>query len=314
MQNSVVIIGASIADVIGMPNEPLKKGDSTPGKVLVSPGGVARNIAENIKRLGENVTLISAFGNDLFGKNIMFHSREIDIDIKHSIINNEKATSFYLLITNDSGNLELAISDTSIIEEISHHYIKIKSSLIREHKLIVVDTNLPTDTLHFITENFQNQPIFIDLVSASKAKKVIDIIGKFHTIKPNIIEAEILSGIKYEKESDLLKMRDFFLNKGVKQLFISMNSKGSFFANSETYGRVSGSEINPINSSGAGDAYMSGLIYCFLNKKLIEETACFAASCSLVALFHEKAVNPEISVNLVTETINKYSIKNYKLI
>jgi pseudouridine kinase len=310
MLNKVIIIGASIVDVIGMPLLPLKKGDSTPGKVLVSAGGVARNIAENIQRIGINVTLISAIGNDLFGKVIVTNANELKININQSIIHNEKPTSFYLLITNDSGNPELAISDTSIIEVISQSFIESKRDLIEKHKIIVIDTNLPTETINYLAESFNNQDIFIDLVSTAKAKKAKELIGKFHTIKPNIEEAEVLSDIKYNNENDLLKMRDYFLHKGVKQLFISMGEKGSFYANSEIHGIISGRNVSIVNSSGAGDAYMAGLIYSYLKDKTIKETACFASACSLIAMQKESAVNPQISLKMINNYIKKYLNQN----
>jgi pseudouridine kinase len=310
MQNKVIIIGASIVDIVGIPILPLKKGDSIPGKVLISAGGVARNIAENSKRMEINLTFISAIGNDMFGNVILKSANEIKIDIKESIIHDKKPTSFYLLITNNSGNPELAISDTSIIEEISQNFIELKRNIIEKHKIIVIDTNLPTETIHYIAESFNNQNIFIDLVSTTKAKKAKEVIGKFHTIKPNIEEAEILTDIKYFKESDLLKMRDFFLNKGVKQLFISMGENGSFYANNETHGIIRGKKIPIVNSSGAGDAYMAGLIYSYLNCKTIKETACFASSCSIIATQNESAVNPEISITMINNYIKKYFNKN----
>ncbi len=308
MQKSIVIIGSSNIDISGFPQQHLIKNDSSPGSITISAGGVARNIAENISRLGVKPTFISALGSDLFGKYLKNNAKEINIDIKHCIIHKYKPTSAYMLIANDMGNVEQAISDTNIIEEVSPDFIRSKTDVINKHKIIVIDTNLSVETISHIVENFDKLPIFIDLVSTTKAVKVKKNIGKFHTVKANVQEAEALSGTKYKTENDLLKFMDFFLNKGVNQLFISMGSKGSFYANHQINGIIEGVKVDVVNSSGAGDAFISGLVYCYLQKMSVIETARFAAACSLITLQTEKAVNPEISVELVNEYILKYAI------
>ncbi len=106
-----------------IPSIPLQVGESTPGRVVLSPGGVARNIAENVRRLGIGVSFITALGEDMFGRNMLNQCRDIGIDLQHSILHDKKPTSFYLLITNTEGNPELAVADTSIISEITSIYL-----------------------------------------------------------------------------------------------------------------------------------------------------------------------------------------------
>ncbi len=307
-KKTVIVIGGALADITGIPNKILIQGDSNPGKISISSGGVARNIAENLVRLDVNVNFITALGKDIFGNNIMSDCQNLNIDIKDSIIHDELPTAFYLLIVNEKGNLDVGISDTQIIKEINVDYIQTKKNIISQYDIIVLDTNLNVETIKYIVEAFPDKKIFIDLVSIAKALKIKDFIGKFHTIKPNLTESEAITGIKYENETDLIKMKNWFLSKGIKQIFISLGEKGCYFANEKESGLVKGKTVDSINASGAGDAFMSGIIASEVEERSIYESACFATGSAVAALSHTKAVNPNISQKLIFQIIKKYNI------
>lgn len=88
----------------------------------------------------------------------------------------------------------------------------------------------PEELIHYVLDSFRNTEFFLDTVSTTKAKKIISKIGRFHTIKPNKIEAELLSGISIETQDDLERAADYFLDKGVQRVFITLGSKGVFYS------------------------------------------------------------------------------------
>jgi pseudouridine kinase len=229
-EKKILVIGASIIDLTGSPEDKLIYGDSCNGSIHISHGGVGRNIAESLSRLGLKTDLMTALGNDLFGKKIQFDSRNIGIDLHSSIFDDNLSTSVYLLVNNHFGDIEFGISDTEVIKLIDKQYIDKNYKFISDFETIVTETNLSKETLYYLTECFSDKKLFIDLVTQQKAEKVKEIIGKFYAIKPNIGEAEHLTGIKYKQQTDLFRMRDYFLKQGVKKIFISMSKQGSFFA------------------------------------------------------------------------------------
>lgn len=308
MQKKITVIGASILDVTGVPNAELIQGDSNPGHVFITPGGVGRNIAENLALLDLNVNLISAIGSDEWGNILLEMCKKANIKTENSIFPKNEATALYLSINNLQNNLELAVVNTDITNCITANFLNQKNSFIKNSDLIVAETNLSRETLEYIAENYSEVPVFLDLVSIIKAKKVKDFIGKFHTIKPNLAEAEMLTGIQMKTQKDLLLMADFFVKKGVKQTFITMGKDGCFYASQKERGFIEGIDLKTKNSSGAGDAYISGLIYSFLNKKDIKETAIFATAMSLAAIIDKNSVNPNISQNYINNIIKKYDI------
>jgi len=313
MNKSVIVIGGALADIMGSPTEKLIMADSNPGKIRISPGGVGRNIMENLARFGANVSFITALGKDMFGREIIKNLENLNVDYQQTIEHETLPTAFYLLVVNELGKLEVGISDTEIVKEININHIAKNQAYIAQKDIIVLDANLELETIEYIVENNPDKKIFIDLVSIAKAKKLKKMIGSFHTIKPNLTEAEILTGIKFNNHSDILKMKDWFLNKGVKQVFISMGEKGAFYANEEEQGIIKAEKIDVVTVSGAGDAFMSGLIFSETKGEDIQTATRFASASAVVALSEAFAVNPKMSESLVYETMGKIRFTSHKL-
>lgn len=295
----VVVIGAALADITGFSSEALILKDSNPGKIRFSDGGVGRNIAENLVRLGCQVELITAFGVDVYAQILKKHCLDYGIDISNSKVSSSHSTATYLSINNQYGDMELAIADTDIMDEITPRFIADKYESIERADCIVVDTNLSVETLDFISMKYEHKALFIDLVSTTKAKKASSFLGRFHTIKPNLIEAEHLSGIVYKVSEDLKTMLQFFMNQGIKQVFITQGEEGCFYGNAFEFSTIHTKKSKILSSSGAGDAFMAGLVFSYLYEFNMKETATFATAMSLANLQSEKVVNPQLDLELI---------------
>ena len=140
--NYITVIGGSNIDIQGVPNKSLVLFDSNPGKVDISLGGVGRNIADNICRLGINTKLISAIGNDLYGNQILSECRSYGIDVEDCYVSNEYPTSMYVSILNDDNDMQVAISHMDILDKLDLDYITSKHQQINDSLAIVIDTNL----------------------------------------------------------------------------------------------------------------------------------------------------------------------------
>ena len=304
-ENYVTVIGGSNMDIQGSPNNPLVMYDSNPGKVDISMGGVGRNIAENLSRLNVNTKLISAIGNDLYGNTILSECKNLNIDVNDCLVSDEYSTSIYVSILNNSKDMQLAISHMDIIEKLDESFIHSKHKSIDDSKAIVIDTNLSNEAIDFITRTYSHLPIFVDTVSTAKCLKIKDILDRFEGIKLNKYEAETLSGIKIENLDDVKKSCEFFINKGIKNVFITLGGDGVYCANTDKAVHIPGVKINIINATGAGDAFMSGIMYGFMNDLDLEETAKFSVGASILALSHKNTINPNLSVDLINQTIKE---------
>ena len=291
----ISIIGGANVDIIGLPYKKLRMKDSNPGKTTISLGGVGRNIGENLSRLGVNTKIITVLGNDIYGKLLMEECKKINLDISESLILENGNTSTYLAILDEYGDMELALSSMDIIERMDMHFIKEKQAIIENSNICILDTNIPTAVLEYMVTNF-NIDFFLDTVSTTKAEKAKHILGYFHTIKPNKLEAEILSGMPINNMEDLKNAAGYFVRKGVKRVFITLGEKGVYYFDGEKEKYMSSPNVEIINATGAGDAFMAALGYSYLNNLDIENTLKFSIATSIVTLESEYTINPNISV------------------
>lgn len=304
----IVVIGGANIDIQGFTNDNnLVLGDSNPGKAMISLGGVGRNIAENLCKLEVNTKLITAIGNDVYGKKILEESKLVGISMDDSLIIPGENTSTYLSMLDEKGDMVLAISDMNILDKLTIEYIRTKKHSIDKAKVFVLDTNLREDLLNYLIENIK-VPIFLDTVSSKKALRVKEFIGRFHTIKPNKLEAEILSGVEIKNDDDLKKASEIFLKKGVKNVFITLGSDGVYYSNEKENGKINGASIKVVNSTGAGDAFIAALVYGYLQNFNIKKMADFAVGASLMAISHKNTINPNLSINNVKNFLREVGL------
>lgn len=291
-----IIVGGINIDIQGFPKNKLILKDSNIGEVKLSLGGVGRNIGENLARLGINTKLISIIGDDPYGSMVLEHSREIGLNLDNTLILEGENTSIYLSILNEDGDMEIAISSMDIYERMNIEFIKEQKDIIENSGLCIIDTNLPKETIKYILTRFKGVDFFLDTVSTAKTEKVKDLIGCFHTIKPNKFEAEILTGIKIDSDDDLIKATEILHDKGVKRVFITLGDKGVFYSDGVIRGHKSTPKVKIVNATGAGDAFVAGLAYGYMNDIETEEVVDLAMYASIVALSHEDTINPNMSI------------------
>lgn len=306
--NFVSIIGGTNVDIVGFSHADLLMHDSNPGSIKFSLGGVGRNIGENLARLGVDVKLISVIGNDIYGKKVVDEGRAIGLDLEQSLKLDGESTSVYMSVLDSSGDMKIAISSMDIYDRMTVDFIKTRQQIIENSKICVIDTNIPEDVIEYVLNSFKNTRFFLDTVSSKKALKVKRFIHKFDTIKPNRVEAEILSGITINSMEDVEKASEYFIGLGIKNVFISLGDEGVHYNNGEVKGVFKPKKVKMINANGAGDAFVAGLVYSALNDLSMVETLKFASACSAVTVAHNDTINPNISL----DTINKRVEENEK--
>ena len=292
------VIGGVNIDIGGRSSAPLVAKDSNPGKVRMSLGGVGRNIAHNMSLLGLDVRFLTAFGDDLYAQRIAASCGELGIDISHALQVPGGATPTYLFLNDCDGDMALAMSDMEICERITPQYLAANLTLLNNAQLVVTDTNIPAQSLVYLAEHC-TAPIFADPVSTAKAGKLKPILGKLHTIKPNRIEAELLSGVKITDEESLREAAQTLLATGLHRVFISLGADGVFAADQKEMRLQPCCRAQMRNATGAGDAFMAALAWAYLEGTDLAQTAKAAAAAAAIAVEGSETINPVLSAETV---------------
>lgn len=297
----VVVIGGCNMDISGRPIDKMILHDSNIGQVQTSTGGVGRNIAENLSRLGISVKMISAVGNDEFGSVILSELNALKVDTAGVMVHQSQSTSTYLAVSDETGDMHVAISQMNIVDEISVAYVNEFHHVLENAGCLVVDTNLKEEVLQYILNKYAHKKIFVDTVSTAKAIKVRGLLDKIYFFKPNLLEAELFSEHPLE-QSDLPL---FLKTLPVKKIAISLGAQGVIGREENEIVKIETPKTEIVNTTGAGDAFMAGMVFSEIKQLPFKEALRFAMSCATHNIEQpdtvSKALNESIINNLIKE-------------
>ena len=300
-----VVCGGVNIDIGAHSFAPLRDRDSNPGRVELSLGGVGRNIAHNMRLLGVPTYLLTAVGGDSRASQVEESCKELGIDLSHALRVPDGRTSTYVFVGDSDGDMAVAVSDMEICEKLTPDYFASQKELLDGAAAVVVDANLPRKSIAYLVEHCA-APLFVDPVSTVKAEKLRGLLGHVHTLKPNRIEAELLSGVKITDNATLHQAAQALLDQGVQRVFLSLGGDGVFAAQQgETH-------LEPIckaemrNATGAGDAFTAAMIYATLEDMPIESVMDYAMAAGIAAIGHERTINPQMSISLLESILKEY--------
>jgi pseudouridine kinase len=195
---NVLVVGAMAVDAKGQPDQELVPGRSTPGAVHFAIGGVGRNIAETLARLGVHTTLLSAIGNDPIGRLLFDSTVKSGVDTSCVVTSTKHRTGGYIAILDRNGIPAHAIAHMSVMQEITPGLVYRNRRLVRDADMIVLDGNLSPRTLASIFDlaNKYRCPVCVDPTSAVLAPRFIPHLSDILLMTPNASEAEALTGLE----------------------------------------------------------------------------------------------------------------------
>ena len=294
----VTVVGGVNVDIGGRPEAALVARDSNPGAVHSSLGGVGRNIAHNMALLGLDTRLLTAFGDDLNAQKLAASCGELGIDISQSPVIPGGRTSTYLFINDERGDMALAVSDMEIYRHLTPQALAQRHKLLDASQVVVIDTNIPAESIAWLAENCA-APLFADPVSTAKAVKLKPVLGKLHTLKPNRLEAELLSGVPITGEASLNKAADALLETGLRRVFISLGAEGVFAADHSGRVQLPCLSAELVNATGCGDAFMAAIAWAYLRGTDLADTARAGLAASSIAMESRETINPHLSEALL---------------
>lgn len=290
----ISVIGGANVDLSATLNDAFIASDSNPGHVEVGYGGVARNIAHNLSLLGARTQLLTIFGGDLFGGLLHDYCKQQGIDVHLSERESSARSGMYLCIHNHGGEMIAAVADTDIIKGITPEWLEKRSGELNLSDFIVADTNISEDAIRWLMDKV-TVPLFIDGVSSTKAHRVINALQKaklpyLHTLKLNLKEA-----LAVTNTSTYADAAQALLNLGVAHVYITLGADGVYCRNAAEEWLFPALPGEVVNTTGAGDAFLAGVVYAYAKKIDFPQTAHYGLMAARATLMSPKAVNPDIA-------------------
>lgn len=297
-QEYCVVVGAINMDIRGVADIHYTQAASNPGSIQCSAGGVGRNIAHNLALLGRDVHLISAVGSDFYGETLLEQTRQAGVNISSCMRLHGHNTSTYLSIANQQEETVLAINDTHILEKLTPQLLNGSRDLIRHSGVVLADCNLTQEAIEWVFTIADDIPVFIDTVSEFKAEKIKTWFPRIHTLKPTQKELEILWGKPVTSDADRISAVNSLHQQGVEHIYVCLKDESVFCSqkNGEQF-LLTPPAHTVVDSFGADDGFMAGLIYSFLEGSSFHDSASFAMACAALSRASVSINNPTLSAD-----------------
>lgn len=303
MAEQILVVGAILLDSRGKPDAGLAPGTSNPAQIRVTRGGTARNVAENLARLGAEVRLLSAVGDDLIGRSLVGQTADSGVDTELVQIIEGENTGAYIAVLEENGSLAVALDDVRVLRHITPGYVDRHRSLFKEADMVMMDGSLTPDTMATVVRLCEkyNKPLCADPSSSRLAYKLRPFLNNLHLVVPNEGEAAELCEVDFEGPNPeaSLDLARCLVGKGVSNVVVTLANFGLDYATTSETGYIPANYAEMVDATGTGDAVTAAIMFGMLNDLSPIESIRLGAAAASLTLQTEETVVPDLSLDML---------------
>ncbi|MEG1311757.1 MAG: ribokinase [Romboutsia sp.] len=284
----ICVIGSLNMDLVVKVDTMPKGGQTLIGSDFKEvPGGKGANQAVAMARLGANISMIGKVGSDSFGKIMINALKGDNVDTKY--IDVENGPTGVALITVDKNAENSIVVAPGANYKVDKSYIDKNIEAIENSQIVVLQLETPLKTIKYALKKSKELDKYTILNPAPAVKLEDELIANVDLLTPNETELEIISGVEINCEEDILKAAKVMIEKGVKELIVTLGSKGSLYINKEKSIFKKAYKVEAVDTTAAGDSYTGALSVAFANGKDVEEAMDFASKVGALSVMKEGA-------------------------
>lgn len=298
---SVVVVGSINIDLsINTSSIPVVGETILGNNFRISSGGKGANQATTVAKLGKSVLLIGCVGNDLYGKRVLSDLKGSKVKTDFIKVVNETSTGVAIIIINEGDNF--IIVDPAANNKVD--ITEIEEEEISSCDIVVLQLEIPLETVSKVVEIAKSNNKKVLLNPAPGRILSNELLSKIDIITPNESECEIITGIKVNCLSDAKKAIYYFLDKGVKQVVITMGDKGCYYNSGREIRYKSAIDVVAMDTTGAGDSFTGAIAVAISEGMVIEDAIDFATAVSAIVVTKHGAQCSLPTLNEVKEFMN----------
>jgi pseudouridine kinase len=262
----VVCIGAANLDRKLRSNSTLALRTSNPASAVESFGGVARNIAENLARLGTQVALLTATGKDSSGAALLAHAEALGIDTRGALTLDDAASGTYTAVLDQDGEMVVALADMALYDRIDAAFVASRQAQLASSSLLVADLNLPLDTVEALRQEAKrvDAPLVLVAVSEPKMARLPRELDGVSLLILNAGELATRVGRPLARDGELeAAMRDVQA-QGVRDLVVTRGAEGVLLTTADGILHLPAQAAEVVDVTGAGDAFAAAVCWSLL--------------------------------------------------
>jgi pseudouridine kinase len=303
----VLVIGAAGIDIIGRLQGPLEAGTSNPARIRTSFGGTARNVAENLARLGQPVQLLSVIGGDQVGRQLLRHTEKAGVDVSSVQVAATLPTGSYLAVIDTQGQMNFGLDDMRVLEQITPDYLQDQKDLFKSASMLFLDANLHPETLAtaLALAAEAELPVCADPTSTSLATKLAQHLKQIFLLTPNVREAGVFLDRDIDprdSQAGVMAAKDL-VSLGLLFAIVTLSEFGLAYASAEGSGHIPAFKTEIVDPTGGGDALSAAVIFALLNDIPADEAVRLGLSAASLTLRRRGSVREDLSLELLYDQL-----------
>ncbi len=294
----IVCVGGAVLDRKYRARGELVAATSNPVDGMTSHGGVARNVAENLARLGADVAFVSVVGDDEAGRTLRAGLEALGADVSGMLVLPGRATAEYVAVLDPRNELALGLADMSIFDDLTPQRLEAAWSPPGAEGWVFADCNPPAETLAWLVALARRFGfrLAVDTVSTPKAVKLPRDLTGVAVLFTNLDEARALLGnAAAGKDEAAAALR----GRGAGAVVITEGARGYVVADAEGTLSLPVAAATPVDITGAGDSMIAGTLFALLAGRAIGEATQTGALLAALTIESTASVRPDLTPALL---------------
>ena len=293
MNKLITVIGAANVDIIATPLQAYRPCESNPSRVSIGFGGVGRNIAHNLRLLGQDVHFISAFGSDAIAQTLLGDCRRLGMTVDPVVKIDHARSNYFICINDENGEMQAGAADMELMNGLTPAMLAAEGGRLNACRAVVADCNVSEDVLVHLARHC-SAPLYVDATSMAKAMRLQPVLRVERTapliVKANLAEACALA----RHDGSAEEIARSLASEGIDRLYVTMGAQGVYCHNGIDGIAMPARPVKVVNATGTGDAFMAAVVHAELHGMAMAEAAGLGMRAAAVALQCPTAVSKGI--------------------
>lgn len=280
----IIVIGSSNVDMVVRTSHLPAPGETIlGGEFFMNQGGKGANQAVAIKRLGGNLIFMAKLGNDVLGRQSVGYFKKEGIDTRYIAFDEDSASGVALISVDDHAENSIVVASGANMLLNEQDVDKMLEEMC-EGDILLMQLEIPLQTVEYAARKAFGKGVKVVLNPAPARSLPKELFRHLYMVTPNRIEAEMLTGIKIANDADVEKVAEEICAMGVKNVIITLGSKGCFIREEGVSYRIDAFKVEPVDTTAAGDTFNGALCVGLSEGMDLKQAAVMASKASSIAV------------------------------
>ncbi len=293
MKKVVVFGGSNVDFVFNLDKAPEKGETLNCNSFNKLPGGKGANQAFAVQKLGGNCIFLSAVGRDELGDIVLGSVKSTGVDVDNVLKVENESTGMAIIYVESDGDNRIVVNPGANLKA-DKAYVDSKKNIIESADYVLTQFELDMDATAELLEIAKKAGKTIVLNPAPAVTDVPDsLYAGIDYLTPNETELKKLTDLNTDTEEEIEEAAKVLLAKGVKNLLVTIGSKGAMLINENGTKVYPGFKADPVDTTAAGDTFNAGFIVGLSEGMEVEEAIRFANAAASITVTR-KGAQPSI--------------------